>query len=160
LRQSPGFTLTAIVVLALGIGANTATFSVVYAVILRPLPYPDASRLVFVWQRFRGMPAPISERMFVARQNYLEWQRQNTVFQEMGAFHTASLDENSGGFSQKASTYFVSANLFHLLGTQPRGSADCSVRMKSARAATTWPFSAIRTSSAASTAIRRRWARR
>jgi predicted permease len=120
LRQSPGFTLTAIAVLALGIGANTAIFSVVYAVILRPLPYPDASRLVFVWQRFPGMPAPFSERMFVARQNYLEWQRQNTVFQEMAAFHTASLDENSGGFSQKASTHLVSANLFHLLGTQPR----------------------------------------
>src|SRR5207302_980422 len=58
--------------------------------------YLQNDNLVFVWQRFPGMPAPFSERIFVARQNYLEWQRQNTVFQEMGAFHTASLDENSG----------------------------------------------------------------
>jgi hypothetical protein len=120
LRQSPGFTLTAIAVLALGIGANTAIFSVVYAVILRPLPYPDASRLVFVWQRFPVCWRPSASACFVARQNYREWQRQNTVFQEMGAFHTASLDESSGGSSQKASTHFVSANLFHLFGTQPR----------------------------------------
>jgi hypothetical protein len=127
LRQSPSFTLTAIAVLALGIGANTAIFSVVYAVILRPLTYPDASRLVFVWQRFPGMPAPFSERMFVARQNYLAWQRQNTVFQEMGAFHTASLDESSGGSSQKASTHFVSANLLRFV---PAGNHDPSLTVR------------------------------
>src|SRR5438477_1539812 len=120
LRQSPGFTLTAITVLALGMGANTAIFSVVYAVILRPLPYLDASRLVFVWQRFPTMPAPFSERMFVARHNYLEWRRQNTVFQEMGAFHTSHLYENGGGSGHRVSTVFVSVSLFQVLGAQPR----------------------------------------
>jgi len=119
LWKSPGFSLISIAVLALGIGANAAIFSVVYAVILRPLPYPDASQLVFVWQRFPTMPAPFSERMDVARRNYLEWQRQNTVFQEMGAFRTVSLDETRGDFSQKVSTSYVSASLFHLLGTRP-----------------------------------------
>ena len=93
LRQSPGFALTAITVLALGIGANTAIFSILYAVILKPLPYPDPSRLVFVWQHFHGMPAPFNEHMMVARQNYREWQRQNSVFQEMAAFRTTELDE-------------------------------------------------------------------
>jgi len=120
LRHSPGFALTAIAVLALGIGANAAIFSVVYVVLLKPLPYPDPSRLVFVWQRFPTMPAPFSERMFVAQRNYQEWQKQNHVFEEMAAFRTASLDETGGDSSAKVSTYFVSASLFHLLGTQPR----------------------------------------
>ncbi len=66
------------------------------------------------------MPAPFSERMDVARRNYLEWQRQNTVFQEMGAFRTVSLDETRGDFSQRVSTSYVSASLFHLLGIQPQ----------------------------------------
>jgi putative ABC transport system permease protein len=120
LWQSRGFTLTSIGVLALGIGANTSIFSVFYAVILRPLPYPDPSRLVFVWQRFPSMPAPFAERMFVAPRNYLEWQRQNSVFQEMGAYRSTSFDETSGDAGGKVATYFVSTSVFHLLGMQPR----------------------------------------
>ncbi|HZH84433.1 MAG TPA: ABC transporter permease, partial [Phototrophicaceae bacterium] len=120
LWQSPGFSLISIAVLALGIGANAAIFSVIYAVILKPLPYPDASQLVFVWQRFPTMPEPFSERMDVARRNYLEWQRQNTVFQEMGAFRTVFLDETRDDFSQRVATSYVSASLFDLLGIQPR----------------------------------------
>jgi putative ABC transport system permease protein len=104
LRQSPGFALTAIAVLALGIGANTAIFSVVYSVILRPLPYPDASRLVFVWQHFRGMPAPFGDHMMVTRQNYREWQRQNAVFEEMAAFNIKPLDEIGDGYRTKVFT--------------------------------------------------------
>lgn len=120
LRQSPAFTLTLIAVLALGIGANTAIFSVVYAVILRPLPYPDASRLVFVWQRFPGIPAPFTEHMPVAPQNYRVWQRQNTVFQEMAAFRTKPLEETGGASGGNVFTTFASASLFDLLGTQPQ----------------------------------------
>jgi putative ABC transport system permease protein len=66
------------------------------------------------------MPAPFSERMFVAPRNYLEWQRQNTVFQQMAAFRPATLDDTGGESGGKVSTYFVSASLFHLLGTQPQ----------------------------------------
>src|SRR5579871_256461 len=120
LRHSPGFALTAIAVLALGIGANVAIFSVVYAVILRPLPYPDPSRLVIVWQRFPNMPAPFSERMYVAGRNYREWRKQNTVFEEMGAFRMASLDEQGSDSGAKVPSCFATASLFHLLGVQTR----------------------------------------
>jgi putative ABC transport system permease protein len=86
---------------------------------LRPLPYPDSSRLVFVWQRFPGMPAPFSDHTTVAPQNYRKWRRQNTVFQEMAAFRTTQLQE-TGGSGGKVLTTFLSADLFHLFGIQPR----------------------------------------
>ncbi len=79
LVRSPAYALTCIAILALGIGANTAIFSVVHSVILTPLPYPDASRLVFVWERFPNMPDPPGGRIQIARKNYLEWKRQNTI---------------------------------------------------------------------------------
>src|SRR5579871_5344674 len=97
LSRSPGYTLTCIAVLALGIGANAAIFSVVYSVILTPLPYPDASRLVFVWERYPNMPMPLGSRMEAAYRNYLEWKRQNTVFAEMAAICKDRLDETGIG---------------------------------------------------------------
>ena len=75
LRASPAYALLCIGILAFGIGANTAIFSVLNGVIFDALPYPDLSRLVFVWERFPGLPAPVGERMEVARRNYLEWKR-------------------------------------------------------------------------------------
>src|SRR2546422_8437676 len=86
LRRSPGYALTCVAVLALGIGANAAIFSVVHSVILKPLPYPDAARLVFVWERFTHSSDPLFGRVQVARKNYLEWRRQSTVFDDMAAF--------------------------------------------------------------------------
>src|SRR6266850_6298879 len=84
-RRSPGFALGTILVLALGIGANTAIFSVVNATLLRPLPYEDPSRIVLVWgtnprgfgwRGKTGFSAP----------NFLDYKAQNKVFEEMGAF--------------------------------------------------------------------------
>jgi hypothetical protein len=75
LSRSPGYALTCVAVLALGIGANAAIFSVVHSVILKPLPYPDASRLVFVWECFTHSSDPLFGRVQVARKNYLEWRR-------------------------------------------------------------------------------------
>src|SRR5207244_4058298 len=63
LRKNPGYSLACVAILALGIGANTAIFSVIHAVVLKPLPYPDAGRLVFLWQKFPTMPWPIGPRM-------------------------------------------------------------------------------------------------
>src|SRR5207249_1031534 len=93
LGRSPGYTLTCVAVLALGIGANAAIFSVIHSVILKPLPYPNSSRLVFVWERFPNLPDPLLARIQVARRNYLEWKRQSTVFADIAAFRQMSLAE-------------------------------------------------------------------
>src|SRR5437016_10014556 len=74
LRKSPGFTAVAVLTLAIGIGANTAIFSVVYAALLSPLPFPNPEQLVMVWSdRANG------HRNTVSAADYLEWKRQNTV---------------------------------------------------------------------------------
>ena len=120
LSRSPAYALTCVAVLALGIGANTAIFSVVHSVILTPLPYPDASRLVFAWERFPNMPDPPGGRIQVARKNYVEWKRQNTVFSDMAAFRDMPLDETGIAQPQRISTGFASANLFPILGARAR----------------------------------------
>src|SRR5438093_4011802 len=80
LRKSPGFTIVAIVTLALGIGANTAIFSVVYATLLAPLPYPNPDQLVIVWSRING------NRNGVSAGDFLDWKQQSTVFQDLCAW--------------------------------------------------------------------------
>ena len=107
-------------VLALGIGANAAIFSVLDGVILRALPYRDADHLVFVWERFPALPPPVGPRMKVARKNYLEWKRQNTVFSDMGAFHGRRIDETGLDHPRHVWTGYASANLFPMLGVRLR----------------------------------------
>src|SRR6266542_2846060 len=82
LLKRPGFTSIAMATLALGIGANTAIFSVVNAVLLRPLPFADADRLVMVWEdaSFAGFP-----RNTPAPANYVDWKTQNQVFEDIAA---------------------------------------------------------------------------
>src|SRR5690348_11582728 len=75
LGNSPGFTAVAVFTLALGIGANTAIFSFVDGILLRPLPYPEADRIVRVMEKPPGFP-----RNGISTLNYLDWQRQNPVF--------------------------------------------------------------------------------
>lgn len=85
-RRTPGFTAVALLALMLGIGANTAIFSVVYAVLLAPLPYPNPDQLVMVWSKING------HRNSVSPGDYLEWKRQNTVFQDLGAWSSGSFN--------------------------------------------------------------------
>ena len=80
LRKSPGFTAVAVVTLALGIGANTAIFSVVYATLLAPMPYPKPNQLVMVWSKVQG------GRNGVSAGDYLDWKRQSTSFQDLNAW--------------------------------------------------------------------------
>ena len=120
LWASPGYTLTSIAVLALGIGANVAIFSVVHSVILTALPYPDPERLVFVWERFPNMPDPPGGRIQVARRNFLEWKRQNSSFADMAAFLEMSLHETGADHPRQVSTGFASWNLFPMLGARAR----------------------------------------
>jgi predicted permease len=98
LRRNPGFTAVAVITLAIGIGANTAIFSVVYPVVFEPLPYPQPDQLVMVWQKVQG------NRNTVSGGDFLDWKRQNTVFQELNAwtgqdFNLATADrpERIGG---------------------------------------------------------------
>ena len=89
LLRNPGFTLAAIFVLALGIGANTAIFSIVNAVLLRPLPYQDASRIMQVWHVPPAKSFPGMSLFSVSPANYLDWQSQNTVFSSISAYGAA-----------------------------------------------------------------------
>ena len=86
LAKNPGFTIVAVAALALGIGANTAIFSVVNSVLLRPLPFKDPNQLVMVWdeQTHLGFPKDTPTPA-----NFLDWQRQNSVFAGMAAMAPA-----------------------------------------------------------------------
>ena len=94
LRRSPGYTAACVAVLALGIGANTAIFSLVYDAILKPLPYRDVDRLVLVYGGFPSIPAPMATRMPSSRLTYQEWQRQAQSFESIAAFQETSLRES------------------------------------------------------------------
>lgn len=85
IRKSPGFAVAAILTLALGIGGTTAIFSFVDAVLLKPLPFPEAERIVNVWEK-----PPGGDRNGISTLNFLDWNRQNTVFMAMAAVAAAA----------------------------------------------------------------------
>ena len=86
LRKNPGFTLIAALTLALGIGANTAIFSVIYAVLLAPMPYPNPDQLVMVWSKVQG------GNNVVSAGDYLDWKGQNKAFQDINAWTGGSFN--------------------------------------------------------------------
>jgi putative ABC transport system permease protein len=96
LRKSPGFALTVIAVLALGIGANAAVFSVVDAVLLRSLPLRNPERVVMIWEKNPQLGPPIGDRVPVAYTTFLEWVRQATQFEAIGGFEDANFNFTSG----------------------------------------------------------------
>ncbi len=116
LIKNPGFTLVAVIALALGIGANSAIFSVVNTVLLRPLPYKEPDRLVMVWEDAskRGYP-----RDTPAVANYIDWRNQNQVFEGMAALADQSFNLTGVGDPERIDGRRVSANLFTLLGVDP-----------------------------------------
>ncbi len=87
LARTPGFTATAILVIALGVGANTAAFSVADFVLLRPLPFPDSDRLVKLWEAVPGYT-----QIEVSPANYRDWKAASTVFEGMGAYNPTELN--------------------------------------------------------------------
>lgn len=119
ISRSPAYAFTCILVIALGIGANTAIFSMVHSVILSSLPYPDVDRLVFIWEKF-PMSDPLGNRIQVARKNYLEWKRQNTSFTGMAAFQEGARNETGSGFPRHISVASASENFLPMLGVQPQ----------------------------------------
>jgi hypothetical protein len=111
LRKNPGFTIVAVLTLALGVGANTAIFSVVKAVLLRGLPFKDPAQLVRVNESVvKGGRSP------VAYLNYLDWRAQNTVFEEMAAFGDCEIILNGKDKSDRLDCEEVSDSYFSLLG--------------------------------------------
>jgi putative ABC transport system permease protein len=115
LRKNPGFTLVAVLTLALGIGANTAIFSVVNSVLIRPLPYHDPASLVMVWETNSQHPNP-NPHNTVSPPNFLDWQNRNTVFSGM-AFVFDERDNLTGnGYPEEVVVQDVSTNFFSLLG--------------------------------------------
>src|ERR1041384_7640702 len=106
LWKSPGFTLVAIAALALGIGANTAIFSVVNAMLLRPLPYADPDRLVVLWETNPNLSSVyLRTHNEASPANFLDWQKQQTVFEDIAAFRYNDYNLTGAGhwFSSNAS---------------------------------------------------------
>ncbi|MDT5272060.1 MAG: hypothetical protein QOH49_4246 [Acidobacteriota bacterium] len=117
LWKNPGFTAVAVVALALGIGANSAIFSVVNTVLLRPLPYREPARLVMVWEddTKHGFPNDTP-----ATANYIDWRDQNQVFDGMAATADQSFNLTGAGEPERFDGKRVSANFFSLLGVEPQ----------------------------------------
>jgi putative ABC transport system permease protein len=119
LLKAPGFTAVAIIVLALGIGANTAIFSVVNAVLLRPLPYPQPDRLVQVWHTPPQSSFPGAKIFSVSPANYLDWVNQNRSFEQLAIYGFMSFNLTGKGEPESLIATRVSSNFFSVLRTQP-----------------------------------------
>ncbi len=116
LAKNPGFTIVAVLTLALGIGANTAIFSVVDAVLLRPLPYPQSERLFMVYQT---LPQDAAQNTGVSYPNYLDWTQQNQAFDSIAAARGNSLALSGQGEPTYIESGSVSSNYFDVLRVKP-----------------------------------------
>src|SRR5438874_13702402 len=116
LRKSPAFTITCLLTLALGIGANTAVFSAINTILLHPLPYRDPGRLVLVTE---SLPMEGSKDIGVSAQEYLDYRSQNSVFSETAAFETADFNLTGTGEPRRINAARISASVLPLLEVAP-----------------------------------------
>jgi putative ABC transport system permease protein len=116
LRKRPGFTFLSVLTLAIGIGVNTAIFSIVNAALLRPLPYADPDRLVRI--RETRIAKDLSE-MEASYPNYVDWTKQNTVFEGLAAYDGINVTLLGRGIPERISGARVTASFFSVLGVQP-----------------------------------------
>ena len=116
LLRQPAFAIVAVISLALGIGANTAIFSLVNAVLLKPLTFADADRLAVIWE---ANPARDVTQDEVAVGNYVDWKAQNSVFDEMAAVGFRSFNITGDGEPEKVLANAATQNFFSLLGVTP-----------------------------------------
>ena len=114
LLKNPGITAIVILALALGIGANTAIFSVVNSVLLRPLPYDEADRLVFLNEK-----SPVLDEMSISYPNFEDWRAQNQSFERIGVYNRSSYNLTGTGEPERIITGQVSADLFTVLHATP-----------------------------------------
>ncbi|HEY2973892.1 MAG TPA: ABC transporter permease, partial [Pyrinomonadaceae bacterium] len=114
LLKNPGITFVVILALALGIGANTAIFSVIDAVLLRPLPYEDSDRLVFLNETSKVM-----DEISISYPNFTDWRNQNDVFEKIGVYNRSSYNLTGAGEAERIITGQMSADLFAALRVNP-----------------------------------------
>ena len=117
-RTPPGFTAAAVLALALGVGANTAIFSVVHAVLLRPLPYRDPGSLVMVWEKNPAIGGFLAERLPAALKNYHVW-KQSRSFSEMGAIEQLGLNLTGNEKPEQLEASRATSDFFSTLGVRP-----------------------------------------
>src|SRR5213078_3809563 len=110
LLKSPSVSIVVILALALGIGANTAIFSVINSLLLRPLPYDQADRLLFLNERSKVM-----DEMSISYPNFTDWRNQNHVFEKIGVYNRGSYNLTGSGDAERIPTAQVSADLFSAL---------------------------------------------
>jgi predicted permease len=115
LRKSPGFTVVAVLTLALGIGANTAIFSVTYGILLKPLPYPDSSRLLQIWLG----NSKLGTIAYMRTQDFREIASQSDVFEQLAGYREGVSTIQGTGGPESVQTSFVSGNFFTALGARP-----------------------------------------
>ena len=116
LTKNPGFTAVALLTLALGIGANTAIFSVVNSILLRPLPFKDPSKLVLLQER---LPPIVTQAMPVSAPDVLDFRKQNQVFEDLAAVQNVTFSLSGGGAPERVRAARMSAQMFPLLGHSP-----------------------------------------
>src|SRR5262249_37892832 len=116
MRKNPGFSIVAVLTLALGIGANTAIFSVINAVVLSPLSYPNSDRLVQIWQT---NPRANRWGAWVSYPDFQDWRKQNTTFEEVGTFRSSGFNLTGGDRAEALRGSYASASLFSVLGIKP-----------------------------------------
>jgi len=114
LLKKPAFTLIVVLTLALGIGANSAIFSVVNALLLRPLPYSDPDRLVVVWSVYRT-----NDKAYASAANFRDWKEQSQAFERLAAYDTGRFNLGGGDKPEALDGALVSADLFPVLGVRP-----------------------------------------
>jgi len=116
LLRNPGFTTIALLTFAVGIGINTAVFSVFNGVLLRPLPYPDADRITMMWldNRVQGIKEDIG-----SYPNYRDWREQNTTYEHVAAYTGASMTMTGSDEPERLSAAQTTANFFAVMGIQP-----------------------------------------
>ncbi|MGH8638839.1 MAG: ABC transporter permease, partial [Burkholderiales bacterium] len=116
LRKSPGYATVTILTLALGIGANTAIFSVINGVLLKPLPYPQPDRLIFISSQFPGLGF---ERFWVSAPEFLEFRERNRSFQEVGAYRAGAVSLGTEDQPRRVESATVTSELMPVLGVAP-----------------------------------------
>ena len=112
LRKSPVFTMVAVITLALGIGANTAIFTVIYAALIKPLPYPNPDQLMMVWSKVQG------DRNVIAAGDYLDWKRQNTAFQDLNAWTGSTFNLATPERPQQVEAQLTTPGFYTMMGVK------------------------------------------